>query len=310
MAHSLRILFMGTGDIAIPGFEALIESHHDLLGLVTQPDKPVGRKQVIMPPAIKTVALEHNLPIWQPEKAKSKAFLETLEELAPDIIVVMAYGQILTQRLIDIPKVAIINVHASLLPLYRGASCIQGPIADGHSETGVTIMHVVKALDAGDIILQKKTPISPGDTGGSVHDRLAEQTPDALLAALAQLADGSANRTPQCEEDSTYAPKLLRHDGEMDCSVSATQLERLIRAYHPWPGTFTQFLDKKGKKKRLKIFPPVLVTDSDKPAGTLYTADEQLFLACGQDSALQLERVQPEGSRAMSAVEFLKGNPL
>ena len=300
---------MGTGDIAIPAFQSLIDSEYNLLGLVTQPDKPVGRKQLLTPPKIKELALQHDLPVWQPEKAKSKAFLTELEALAPDIIIVMAYGQILTQRLIDIPTNAIINVHASLLPLYRGASCIQGPIADGHDQTGVTIMHVVKALDAGDIILQRTTPISPEDTGGSVHDRLADQTPDALLEALAQLSSGTATRTPQIEEDSTYAPKLLRNDGELDFSRSATELERLIRAYHPWPGTFFPYTDKKGKTKRLKVFPPVSVHSTSHPIGQPLIEDNKLLIGCGDNSTLELTLVQPEGSKAMPASDFLKGNP-
>ena len=301
---------MGTGDIALPAFEALLTSNHTLLGLVTQPDKPVGRKQVMTPPRLKEVALEHGLPVWQPEKARNKAFLTELEDLRPDVIIVMAYGQILTQRLIDIPSNAIINVHASLLPLYRGASCIQGPIADGHATTGVTIMHVVKALDAGDIILQQETPISADDTGGAVHDRLAEMTPASLLEALSQLADGTATRTIQDDDASTYAPKLLRDHGRLDGAKTAVELERLIRAYHPWPSTFTTYLDKKGKERRMKIFPPTtVVTSSTSEPGKLSVEDGVLLFGCAQGTALALDKIQPEGSKVMPVADFLKGNP-
>ncbi len=301
---------MGTGDIALPAFEALLTSNHTLLGLVTQPDKPVGRKQVMTPPRLKEVALEHGLPVWQPEKARNKAFLTELEDLHPDVIIVMAYGQILTQRLIDIPSNAIINVHASLLPLYRGASCIQGPIADGHATTGVTIMHVVKALDAGDIILQQETPISADDTGGAVHDRLAEMTPASLLEALSQLADGTATRKIQDDDASTYAPKLLRDHGRLDGAKTAVELERLIRAYHPWPSTFTTYLDKKGKERRMKIFPPTtVVTSSTSEPGKLSVEDGVLLYGCAQGTALALDKIQPEGSKVMPVADFLKGNP-
>ncbi len=301
---------MGTGDITLPAFLSLLESDYEIVGLVTQPDKPVGRKQVLTPPRIKEIALESEIPVWQPEKARDKGFLAEMEALEPDVIIVMAYGQILTQRLIDIPKIAIINVHASLLPLYRGASCIQGPIADGHEATGVTIMHVVRELDAGDIILQQETPISVDDTGGSVHDRLAEMTPATLLDALELLVTEKATRTPQVEEKSTYAPKLLRDHGKLDFTRSAVEIERLIRAYHPWPSTYTTFVDKKDKTRRLKVFPPTLVlAQSDLEEGALSSDGEFLQIGCGESSAISLTVVQPEGSKMMSAADFLKGNP-
>ncbi len=298
---SLRILFMGTGDIALPCFQALIKSSHEVVGLVTQPDKPVGRKQILTPPKIKQHAIEHQIPVWQPEKARSKRFIDQVEELAPNIIVVMAYGQILTSRLIDSPNIAIINVHASLLPLYRGASCIQGPIADGHANTGVTIMHVVKELDAGDIIIQKETPISPEDTGGSVHDRLAEISPSALLEALQLLSEENAPRIPQDDNASTYVPKLLRNDGLLDFTKPAKDLERLIRAYHPWPGTFTTFIDKKGKEKRLKVFPPTEIT---------HEYEHPLTKKCEDGKFIKIMNVQPEGSKMMTTEDFLKGDPI
>ena len=298
----LKILFMGTGDIAIPSFQALVNSSHDLIGLVTQPDKPVGRKQVLTPPRIKEIALQHDIPVWQPGKARSKKFIDQVEEVRPDIIVVMAYGQLLTSRLIASPRIAIINVHASLLPLYRGASCIQQPIANGDEKTGLTIMHVIKELDAGDIILQRETPIYAEDTGGSVHDRLADMSPDALIEALQLLTQENAPRTPQDSSLSTYAPKLLRTHGLLDFSMSADALERLVRAYHPWPGTYFTYHDKKGKEKRMKVFPPVTIGGESEEG-------ENLRIKCGDDKHLILQRVQPEGSKVMSAGDFLKGEP-
>lgn len=305
-----RIVFMGTGDIALPSFSSLLGK--GLVALVTQPDKPVGRKQVLTAPPIKSLALEHDIPVLQPERAREASFLAELRDLNPDIIVVMAYGQILSQALLDIPSVACINLHASLLPKYRGAACIQAAIDAGDSHSGITVMHVVKALDAGDIILKKDIAIGEQETGGELHDRLAELAPAALSEALAQLVDGSASRTPQNEEEVSYISKLMREHGEIDWSMSAEQLERRVRAYHPWPGTSTSFTDKKGRQRRLKIFPPVAVeTQADQldPGKVMLTDDGQLQVFCG-DGSLTVTEVQPDGSRRMSAEDFLKGNAL
>lgn len=302
---SFRIVFMGTGDIAIPAFSSLLEN--DLVALVTQPDKPVGRKQVLTPPAIKTLAQQHDIPVLQPERARDKAFLAELAAFQPDLIVVMAYGQILSQALLDIPTVACINLHASLLPRFRGAACIQAAIDSGDSHTGITVMHVVKALDAGDIILKKATAIGVRETGGELHDRLADLAPEALADALQQLKDGSATRTLQNENEVSYIPKLMREHGEIEWSQPATSLERRIRAYDPWPGTSTSFTDKKGRARRLKIFPQVTVSNaSGQPGEVKITDDGGLLVCCGQ-GALQIEEVQPDGSRRMSVEDFLKG---
>jgi methionyl-tRNA formyltransferase len=228
---SPRLVFLGTGDIAVPSFSVLLD--RNLVGLVTQPDKPVGRKQVITAPPIKTLALEHGVRVFQPKKVSDSGFLAELKSLEPDIIIVMAYGQILSQAFLDIPRVACINLHASLLPKYRGAACIQAAIDAGDSHTGITVMHVVKALDAGDVILQREILIGRDETGGSLHDRLAELAPGAMLEVIDRLMDGTAMRTPQDPAQVSYIPKLMRSDGEIDWSMSAQALERRIRAYDP-----------------------------------------------------------------------------
>jgi len=302
---------MATGDIAIPAFQALIASDHEVLGLVTQPDKPVGRKQVMTPPKVKEVALDANLPVWQPERAGDAEFIQELDALAADVIVVIAYGQILKQALIDLPQVAIINLHASLLPKYRGAACIQAAIDAGDTESGMTVMHVVKALDAGDIILQKRLPITDETTGGILHDQLAESGPEALLEALNLLASGEAPRTPQEESEVSYISKLMRNHGEIDWTQSAEAIERRIRAYDPWPGTYTTFTDNKGKQKRLKLFPKALVLNSDEVTtdttpSTVEITSEGITVQCGTGK-LQLGEVQPEGSRRMSATQWAQG---
>jgi methionyl-tRNA formyltransferase len=299
----MRIAFLGTGEIAIPSFERLIAEGMKPVVLVTQPDKPVGRHHTLTPPAIKTVAIEAGIPVLQPEKVR-----EVIDELAAldlDLMVVMAYGQILPKKLIALPKIACINLHASLLPKYRGAACIQAAIEAGDSETGITVMHVVKALDAGDIISAKSIVIGEQETGGELHDRLAELAPEAMWEAIGRLASGTASRTPQDEAQVSYISKLDRDHGRLDFIRPATELERQIRAYDPWPGTFT-VLTEAGKERRLKVFPPVEVLDRDLSPGEWEMSDGQLVVGCGQ-GALRLTQVQPEGARRMSAEEFLRG---
>ncbi len=297
----MTLALIATGDIAIPTFRHLIEHGPNPCVLITQPDKPVGRSQSsAVPPEIKTIALAHGIPVWQPEKISEIA--ADLEELRPDIAVVMAYGQIIGKAVRKAPKKAIINLHASILPKYRGASCIQSAIRDGETETGITIMHVIRELDAGNIILTKKITIASNETGGELHDRLADLGPAALSDALNILADQPKAGTPQNPDEVTYAPKLLREHGRLDFTQSAETLERTIRAYDPWPGTFTE-VSIKGKSKRLKIFPPTSISDHPLQAGELLFLSGELLIGCGNNS-LVLSEVQPEGSKRMSAQAF------
>ncbi len=299
----MRLVYIATGDIALPAFRHLLAHGPRPLALVTQPDKPVGRHQVLTPPQIKVEALAAGIPVHQPEKISEVA--TELAALRPDVLVVMAYGQILRDDILTLPEKAIINLHASLLPKYRGAACIQAAIDAGDSETGITVMHVVRKLDAGDMILTKAIEIHPDDTGGSLHDRLAGLAPAALAEALANLADGTAARIPQDDAASSYISKLERDHGRLDWSQDAIALERRIRAYDPWPGTFTLSTED-GRPRRLKIFPPVSVLDLNLSPGEITTADGQLVIGCGS-GALRLETVQPEGGRRMSAADYLRG---
>lgn len=307
MPEEARVIFFGSGEIAIPSFVRLIESGPRPLALVTQPDKPAGRhRSTLTPPPIKRIALEAGIPVLQPESVREEASLAGLRALAPDLMVVMAYGQILPKALISIPRVACINLHASLLPRHRGASCIQAAIDDDDAETGVTVMHMVAKLDAGDIILSHRTPIGEEDTGGSIHDRMAEVAADALMEALPKLLDGTATRTPQDAALSTYAPKLERDQGRIDWSWDAARIARRIRAYEPWPGTWTQF-DDAGGAKRVKIFPASAGEEEIGPAGALVRSPSGgLRVACGKGH-LELGEVQPDGSRRMPAAEWAKG---
>ncbi|MDE0836061.1 MAG: methionyl-tRNA formyltransferase [Akkermansiaceae bacterium] len=297
----MTLAFIATGDIALPTFRHLIENGPKPVLLITQPDKPVGRSQSsTVPPEIKTLALAHHIPVWQPEKIKEIA--EDLTALAPDFAVVMAYGQIIGKAVREAPKKAIINLHASILPKYRGASCIQSAITNGDAETGITIMHVIRELDAGNIISAKKIPIGAQETAGELHDRLADLGPSALTEALEILAKDSHSGIPQNPSEVTHAPKLLREHGRLDLSQPAEALERKIRAYHPWPGTFIE-VSVKGKSKRLKIFPLVEIREHSLPTGELLQHEGELLIGCDEKS-LALFEVQPEGSKRMPAAAF------
>jgi methionyl-tRNA formyltransferase len=300
----MRIVFMATGEIAEPAFSALLTSEHEVIGLVTQPDRPVGRKQILTAPKVKMIALGAGIPVIQPEKVREMEALSQIKEWDPDIIVVMAYGQILSQKLIDLPGRAIINLHASLLPKYRGASCIQGPIREGDATTGWSVLHVLKKLDAGSIILQREIEIRKGETGGELHDRLAKAAPRVLLDVLDLWKEGDVAGIPQDEDESTYVPKLLRNDGRLDWSKSAEEIERLICAYHPWPGTFFEL-----GGKRVKVFPPIQIGEGKGNPGEFLSDDgrRELEIACGNRS-LFLNSVQPEGKAKMDAASFARGH--
>lgn len=300
----MRVIFMATGDIALPAFRRLLERGPRPLALVTQPDKPVGRHQTLMAPAVKLEALAAGVPVLQPTAIKDAA--ADLAALDPDVIAVMAYGQILPDAVLAIPRLAFINLHASLLPRHRGASCIQSAIAAGDPTTGVTAMHVVRKLDSGDIILAKSLPIRPDDTGATLHQRLAELAPEVLTDTLRHLAAGTAPRTPQDEALATYAPKLDRNAGRIDWSRPAECLERQIRAYDPWPGCHTM-ADTGGLLRRLKIFPPVEVCPMPLPPGVVLIEADRLVIGCGV-GALRVCRVQPDGSRRMITGDYLRGH--
>lgn len=295
----MKVLFLGTGDIAIPTFRWLLESDHELIALVTQPDKPAGRSMTLTPPRIKEVAEEAGVPVLQPEKIGSIS--EELETFGADLFVVMAYGQYLPKKITAIASKGCINLHASLLPRHRGASCIQAAIREGDERSGVTIMHVAPEMDAGNIIVSVETPIGRTTTGGELHETLSDLGPLALEKGLAELGPGTA----QDSGESTYAPKLLRPDGEIDWTQSAESIERLIRAYDPWPGTFTTFPGRKGRQIRLKIFPQTCVVSKVGQPGEIVRADsESVTVCCGED-ALEVSQVQIEGKKRGVGLESL-----
>src|SRR5438067_8388799 len=241
----MRIVFIGTGEVGVPTLQGLLKSEHDVVGVVTQPDKPVGRSQQIEPPPIKRIPITTNIAILQPPRIKDPHAIEEIRAITPDVIVVMAYGQILPRAVLEIPKIACLNLHASLLPRWRGAAPIQAAIAAGDQETGMTVMYMDEGLDTGDILLQRKIDIAANETGDSLHDRLGEIAPAALLDALKMCPD--APRIPQNKESATYAPKLNRESGRINWGEPAGAIERKIRAYNSWPGAFMEFEDGKLK---------------------------------------------------------------
>jgi methionyl-tRNA formyltransferase len=300
----MRIVFIGTGDIGVPTLQALLKSKDEVVGVVTQPDKPVGRAKVVEPPPIKKAVAATKLPVLQPPRIKERQAIEEIRALRPDVIAVMAYGQILPRDVLEIPKIACLNLHASLLPRWRGAAPIQAAIAAGDRETGITVMYMDEGLDTGDILLQRTIDILAADTGGSLHDRLAEIAPEALFESLELLVQGAAPRIPQDNALATAAPKLSREHGKIDWSEPAAVIERKIRAFNPWPGAFMT-VSTNGTRK-LKIFSAEVVDFQGRPGEILRNQDE-LVVAAGK-AALSLREVQIEGKRRMSAVEFLYGH--
>jgi methionyl-tRNA formyltransferase len=296
----MRVLFIGTGEIGVPVLRWLLESEaHELVGVVTQPDKPVGRDQRIEAPPIKAALAGSHVPVSQPKRIKNEEAVAEIRVLAPDVIVVMAYGQILPRAILEVPRIACLNLHASLLPRHRGAAPIQAAIVAADRETGITVMYMDEGLDTGDVMLQTRIEIAPDETGGSLHDRLAEIAPAALSEALAHLEAGTAPRIPQDSSAATYAPKLEREHGRIDWSESAALIERKIRAFDPWPGAFTLLRDDAGTERKLKVH-HARVVDS-------CSADPANLVIPVKDGAVRLEEVQLEGKRRMSAAEFLRG---
>src|SRR6478735_3083165 len=312
----MRIVFIGTGEIGVPTLRALLDSEYEVVAVVTQPDKPVGREQRIEPPPVKKVLTRKGgsqtpkafgagkpplLEVLQPAKIKDPQTIEEIRSLTPDVTIVVAYGQILPRDVLEIPRLACLNLHASLLPRWRGAAPVQAAIAAGDCETGITVMHMNEGLDTGDILLQRSVEILPNDTGGSLHDRLAQIAPEALLESLRLVAAGNAPRIPQDNARATYAPKLKREHGQIDWSESAEAIERKIRACNPWPGAFM-----KVDGHNLKVF-SALVVDLNGQSGEILRSDKDLIVAAGKGS-LSLAEVQLEGKRRMRAAEFLRGH--
>ncbi len=312
----MRVVYIGSGDIGLPTLRWLLDQRQaaepiELVGVVAQPDKPVGRKQELTPPPTKRLALEHGVPVLQPVRMRQPEAVAEVAALAPDLIVVMAYGQILPKALLDLPPLGCLNLHASILPAHRGAAPIQAAILNGDPETGITVMWMDEGLDTGDILLARTLPIRPDETGGSLHDRLGELAPEALSDAIALIRQGTAPRIPQDHAKATYAAKLSRESGVINWTASSVEIDRRIRAMNPWPAASTT-IPGPSRPLNLKIFQGFPLPDhpQEAPPGSVLRGDKQGLLVQAGKGAVLIKEVQLEGKRRMSAADFLLGTPL
>ena len=297
----MRVLFWGTPEFAAAPLRALIGEGFEVAAVVTQPDKPQGRSRRPVPSPVKRIALDEKIACFQPASPRETEFGEMLSVMQPDISIVVAYGHILPKKIIDVPRLGTLNIHASLLPALRGAAPIQAAIRQGYTQTGITIMRMVLALDAGPIILQSSTQILDDETYGELQLRLSELGALTLVEALALISIGEAKETPQDDSLATYAPKVTREDARIDWRLDAPQVSRIIRAYDPKPAAFTT---KKGTD--VKVFGPRIVKQSGTPPGRVIAAGDELIVACGAD-AIRLTDVQPAGKSRMTAAEWTRG---
>jgi methionyl-tRNA formyltransferase len=299
----VRLVFAGTPDFAATALKALIAAGHTIVGVYSQPDRPAGRGRKLQPSPVKQVALDHEIPVYQPETLKTPEAQKQLADLNPDVMIVAAYGLILPKAVLDIPTHGCLNIHASLLPRWRGAAPIQRAIAAGDDETGITIMQMDEGLDTGAMLLKSLTAIDDSDTGGSLHDRLAELGGNAIIKALELLRKGELTGEPQNDELACYASKLSKTEGHINWATDAKAIERLVRAFNPWPGTYTDLGD-----QRIRIHEArALVTTSDGLPGTVVQRDrEGIDIACG-NGTLRITRLQLPGSRAQSVNDLING---
>ena len=303
----MKIIYMGTPDFAVEALEALASSRHEVTAVFTQPDKPKGRGKAMQFTPVKEVALRENIPVYQPKKVRDPEVIQKIRELAPDVLVVVAFGQIIPQEILDIAPYGCINVHGSLLPKYRGAAPIQWAVIDGEKESGVTIMQMGTGLDTGDMISRIVVPLAKDETGGSLFDKLAQAGAELLVQTLPSIFDGTATREKQPEESPTpYAAMISKKMGLLDFSKNAEELERLVRGLDPWPSAFT-FIN----GKTLKVWKSsVLEKQAQEAPGTVIAADKGgIQVACGQ-KVLVLHEVQLEGKKRMEADAFLRGYQL
>lgn len=312
----MRIIFMGTPDFSVPALESLIASRHEVIAVVTQPDKPKGRGKEVQMTPVKETALTHGIPVYQPARAREASFVEEMRRLSPDVMVVIAFGQIMSKELLDVPRFGCINIHASLLPKYRGAAPIQWAVINGEKETGVTTMMMDVGIDTGDMLEKRVIPLEEKETGGSLFDKLSLLGGDLILSTLDKLEAGTLVRTPQNHDEATHVKKIEKTMGDIDWSMGAAAIERLIRGLTPWPSAYTHW-----NGKLLKIW------DADvepEPAGGLEGSGCAGRIPAGQvleasggsirvqtgDGVLNIRSLQLEGKKRMDTAAFLRGYPV
>ncbi|MDO5387914.1 MAG: methionyl-tRNA formyltransferase [Clostridia bacterium] len=300
----MKVLFMGTPDFAVPVLEALVEKHN-MTAVISQPDKPKGRGKKMKPTPVKEAAEKYGIPVYQPEKIKDEKFVELLKGIDADIFVVVAYGQILSQEILDIPKYGCINVHGSLLPKYRGAAPIQWSVINGEKETGVTIMYMVKALDSGDMILKRKMEITDDDTYETLHNRMAYVGADALIEAIELIEKGDVNAEKQEDSLATTAPMIKKDMGKIHWSRNSEEIRNKIRGFNPVPGAYTEY-----EGEILKIFKADIVEGYEKgEAGEILSVDKKKgFIVKTGNGALLIREVQAKGGKKMNCADYLRGH--
>lgn len=308
----MRIIFMGTPDFAVPVLQSLINSRHEVVAVVTQPDRPKGRGKNMQFSPVKECALAHNIPVMQPVNVSVPEVIDELRAYEPELIVVVAFGQFVTKKIREMPKYGCINVHASLLPKYRGAGPIQWAVINGEKESGVTTMYMCREIDKGDMLLKDTVTLDPKETGDSLHDKLSMMGGPLLLKTIDQLEDGSAVRIPQCEEESTYAPKLEKTMGNIDWTMDADRIERLVRGLNSWPGTFTKIHGKTVKIWDCDVVCQETLTESQVAAmpGTVIVSEKDQLIVKAGNGALSLRMLQPEGKKNMTVDAYLRGYPI
>ncbi|MDN3476771.1 methionyl-tRNA formyltransferase [Pseudoalteromonas sp. APC 3355] len=301
MTQPLRIIFAGTPDFAARHLQALIQSEHQIVGVYSQPDRPAGRGKKLKASEVKELALEHNLPVFQPQSLKNDEALAELTSLNADIMIVVAYGLILPKAILEAPRLGCLNVHGSILPRWRGAAPIQRAIWAGDEQTGVTIMQMDEGLDTGDMLHISRCPISTTETSASLYTKLAELGPDALIETINKLANGEITPEPQNDELANYAKKLSKEEAYIDWSMSALQIERNIRSFNPWPMCFTQM-----GGQTVKIHQAQVLLQSGDPGQILSSDKNGVVVACGEH-ALCITQLQPQGKKPMAINDFLNG---
>lgn len=307
----MRVIFMGTPEFAIPSLRALIEGPDDVVAVITQPDRAKGRHGVLSPPPVKVLAQQHNISVYQPEKVKDKDFLPQLKALNPDVIVVVAYGQILSREILDIPPRRCINVHASLLPKYRGSAPINWALINGEKVTGVTSMIVSAALDSGPILLKKEVAISGDDDVKTLHDKLSTAGGELLSETMNGIRKGVLTPVPQNESEATYFPMLEKSDGLIDWHKKAEEIRNRIRGLNPWPGTYTYLRNEHSEEKNmLKIFKAEVIGGPPDLPGTILDISDKGIVIATAEGYLSIKELQLEGKRRMSVAEFIRGHKI
>lgn len=316
----MRIVFMGTPDFSVPALKALVEAGHQVIAVVTQPDKPKGRGKEVQMTPVKIQAMEYGIPVYQPAKVREASFVEVLKGLEADVYVVIAFGQILPKAVLELPKYGCINIHASLLPKYRGAAPIQWCVIDGERETGITTMMMDVGLDTGDMLEKAVIPIEEKETGGSLHDKLSMAGGDLILSTLKKLEEGTLVRTPQTDEGTCYAKMLTKSLGDIDWNQGAVSIERLIHGLNPWPSAYTMW-----NGKTIKIWAADVIagreaadflSESGVPAetgtapGTVVCSDKRGLVVCTGGGLLSIRELQMEGKKRMDTPAFLRGYPI